>query len=71
MPFIDRFTGFTLWREYTNMLQVEHLPLDELKKIQWLKLKAILQHAYERVPFYQDKFRKEGITPDDIRYLST
>ncbi len=67
MPLIDRFTGFTLWREYTNMLKTEYLSLDELKKIQWLKLKEILEHAYAKVPFYRDKFRGVGITPDDIR----
>jgi phenylacetate-CoA ligase len=67
MPVVDRFTNFTLWREYKNMLQIERLPLDELKRIQWLKLKGILEHAYAKVPFYREKFRREGIVPDDIK----
>jgi phenylacetate-CoA ligase len=70
MPLLDSFTGFTLWREYKNMIQIEHSSLDELRKIQWLKLKGILEHAYAKVPFYRDKFRRVGIVPDDIRHPS-
>jgi len=67
MPLIDRFTGFNLWREYTNMLHMEHLSIDELKRIQWLKLKEILEHAYVKVPFYRNKFKSNQLTPHDIK----
>lgn len=42
----------------------------KLQKMQWMKLKAILRHAYENVPFYHKKFRQAGIKPDDIKSFS-
>ena len=41
---------------------------EQLKEIQWNKLKNLLQHAYEHVPFYKVRFDEAGITPDDIRH---
>ena len=67
MPLADRVTGYSLWREYTNMLKVESLPLEELKRIQWEKLKEIIRHAYDKVPFYRDKFKKVGFMPEELK----
>ncbi len=67
MPLADRFTGYTVWREYTNMLKAERLPLEDLQRIQWEKLKGILRHANDKVPFYRDKFKKVGFVPGDLR----
>jgi phenylacetate-CoA ligase len=38
--------------------------------MQLRKLRAILKHAYENVPFYHKKFRRTGIKPDDIKSFS-
>jgi len=35
-----------------------------------MKLKAIIRHAYENVPFYHRKFDRAGIIPDDITSIS-
>ena len=48
-------------------LEEERLPIEELKRIQWINLKKLLNHAYKNVPFYRMKFEKAGITPDDIK----
>ncbi len=42
-------------------------PREEIEAAQWKKLKAILEHAYKEVPFYREKFRLAGISPEDIR----
>lgn len=39
----------------------------ELKKLQWKKLKSIIEYAYNNVPFYSEKFRKAKVTPFDIK----
>ncbi len=39
---------------------------EELRAEQWERLKRLLEFAYERIPFYGDKFRSASITPDDI-----
>lgn len=47
----------------------------EIKELQWLKLKKLLEYAYETVPYYrrmfetQDMHPKDIVTPDDFRML--
>ena len=52
--------------------------LDELQRSQWLapeavrelqdfKLRRLVRHAYRHVPFYRQRMRENGVTPDDIR----
>ena len=40
---------------------------EELRELQEKKLRAIIKHAYENVPFYHEKFEKAGVCPDDIK----
>lgn len=40
---------------------------DRLRKYQWEKIKQLLEHSYQNVPFYQERFKKLGLCPDDIR----
>ncbi len=44
--------------------------LAELEAYQFKKLKIMLQHVYENVPYYQKLFSVGGITPKDITSLS-
>ena len=43
------------------------LSQDELQHIAWQKLKRLLDHAYENVPFYRQRFQRMGITPENIQ----
>ena len=45
---------------------VECAEREELDRIIGEKLRATAKLAYEKVPFYNQKFREAGITPDDI-----
>ena len=38
-----------------------------LARLQWMKLKKILRHAYENVPYYHRLFNDAGIRPEDIK----
>lgn len=40
---------------------------EEIQAVAWEKLKALLDHAYERAPFYRRRFDALGVTPRDIR----
>jgi phenylacetate-CoA ligase len=42
---------------------------EQIKDIQWKKLKAMLAHAYENCSFYRDKYVKEGVHPKDVRSM--
>jgi len=46
------------------------LPLEVLQERQWFRLKRILQHAFDRSPFYRHKFREAGIHPSDLQDAS-
>lgn len=56
--------------EYLRELeQNQWLPWEELRALQWRKLKSLLRHAYESVPYYEKLFRSMGMTPEDVRTM--
>ena len=67
LPAIAHFTDVKIWHEYKKMMRVEGWSLDELKQYQFSKLKKIINHAYESVPFYRERFHEIGFIPDDMR----
>lgn len=46
--------------------KTQWLPEDEIRRIQWLRVKRMLSFVYSRVPFYRKLFDGAGITPEDI-----
>ncbi len=44
--------------------------LDELVGYQEQRLRQVVSHAYQHVPYYQDLFRARKLTPADIRTVS-
>jgi phenylacetate-CoA ligase len=53
-------------------LQLRHnqwLPRKKLDQLQFKKLKAIVSHAYEKVPFYRRLYNEHGVRPDILRTL--
>lgn len=50
---------------YYNELEI--LPLDKLRKLQNKQLRQVVNYVYERVPFYQEQFKKLGLHPHAIR----
>jgi phenylacetate-CoA ligase len=46
--------------------EMETLSRDELRKIQGERLKATIKRVYANVPYYAEKMKAAGITPDDI-----
>lgn len=47
--------------------EIETASRDEIRGLQDRKLKAIVQHAWDKSPFYRRKFEETNITPDRIR----
>jgi phenylacetate-CoA ligase len=48
---------------------IETLPLEEIRKIQFRKLKRQMRYIYEHSEFYRKKFDDCGVKPGDIRNL--
>ena len=55
-----------LWNLHT-LRKNQWLSTVELEKIRQKKLKALIKHAYDNVPFYHRKFRDSGLKPNDIK----
>ncbi|HEM62590.1 MAG TPA: phenylacetate--CoA ligase family protein [Chloroflexi bacterium] len=55
--------------ELYTLLRNRYLPPHELRKLQERKLRAVVEHAYENVPYYRSLFRSSGLTPQDVRTL--
>jgi phenylacetate-CoA ligase len=49
--------------------KVETASPDEILMLQFKKLETLLKKVYASNPFYQEKFKRQGISPQDIRYL--
>jgi len=55
------------WNTYNELKKMEYLPLVDLKKIQFKKVKNLLKHAYNTVPYYHELFKKSNLYPTDIK----
>lgn len=49
--------------------EVETMPREDLSKLQGKRLQEIVEYAYNRLPYFQEKCKRKGVTPDDIKDL--
>jgi len=54
---------------YQKLLRNEKFKPIELKKYQNKKIRALIKHSYENVPYYHSLLKKARIAPDDIRTI--
>ena len=52
--------------ELRQLLPNRKLSADELAELQNRKLRAVIHHAYENVPYYRSLFSSVGLSPGDI-----
>lgn len=69
LPLMYRYMG----RPYMALLDqyrvIETMPAEQLAELQLERLKALVAHSYENVPYYRALFDEHGARPDDIRSL--
>jgi phenylacetate-CoA ligase len=53
--------------ELSKLLYDYKRPLSQLRELQNRRLRVLIHHAYERVPYYRHLFDSAGIAPADIR----
>lgn len=53
----------------TRLLSNRRLSPADLRELQERKLRALVQHASEYVPYYRSLFDSVGLSPEDIRHL--
>ncbi len=49
--------------------EIETMPLEKLRALQSERLVRQVRHVYENVPYYREKMKEKGVTPDDIKGL--
>ena len=54
---------------YDALCKSEWYEPERLLDLQFQKLKKVIAYAYERVPFYTERFRAIGLVPEDIASL--
>jgi phenylacetate-CoA ligase len=52
-----------------NLWRNPRKPVHTVEKYQLKRLRAVVLHAYTNSPFYHEKFRRAGVTPEDITCL--
>lgn len=57
-----RIQKYLKWLEKTQWWKPE-----ELEELQNKRLRALIKHAYENVPYYHDLFKRLNLKPDDIK----
>jgi phenylacetate-CoA ligase len=73
----DVFLPLSLWRSgetaqlryLRDFERSQYLPAEELRRLQWRRLRRLLAHAYEQCPFYRRRFDEAGLVPGDLRGL--
>ncbi len=55
------------WRYYAELEKSQYLSSEEIRGIQLTRLKALLNHAYDNVPYYRRRFKEAGLKPEDLR----
>ena len=71
----DVFTPLALWRAgdldqlaYRREFErTQWLSADELRDLQWRRLRTLVEQAYRECPFYRERFDRLGLRPDDFR----
>jgi phenylacetate-CoA ligase len=58
------------YESYIVQRKIRQLPLDEIKKIQWERLKNLLNYVYNNNNFYKEYFESVNLVPDDIKTSS-
>ncbi len=47
----------------------QFLSAEEIRQLQWRRLRALLEHSYSQCPFYRERFQRAGLKPSDLHGL--
>ena len=59
--------GVERHRKLAELERTQWLSRTELEELQFRKIKSLLKHAFEHVPFYRNYYTREDIHPEDIK----
>lgn len=65
----DILSGKNVYKRYLEFKESQWFSQSELKEIQLIKLKSLIYHCYENVPYYRNFMKKIDMIPSDIKSL--
>jgi len=63
---IQAMKGQNVYTRLKSLEKTQWYAIEDLKRLQWEKIKKLLHHAYRNVPYYQKQFKKAGLNPEDV-----
>ncbi len=67
LPGSDLILGHTLSKHFRFLEKSQHWSAGELESYQNEKLRLLVEHSYNHVPFYKDLFDRLSLRPADVR----
>lgn len=64
---LDCKSNFTFRKYYNHIQESQWLSREDILELQFNKLKHLIEHCYQNVPFYKIIFYEMGITPQQIQ----
>jgi len=67
-PLITHYDGFPRLNRYLRELEAsQYFSAEEIREIQFRRLKKLIEHAYTNVPFYKKRFDQSGFKPETFQ----
>ena len=66
-PMFDASRGTSTCASLQELEQTQWWPYDQLVDLQSRRLRALIAHVYDHVPFYRTWMRKVGLVPSDVK----
>ena len=67
LPLSDTLLGNSIYSDLKFLMKSQWWSADKLKEYQNQKLRTLIKHSYENVPYYNELFHSLNLTPDDIQ----
>jgi len=67
--FYDNFEHRNVYRNRKFLEKSQWFRKSDIERLQTRRVKALLVHAFENVPFYNESFKRAGFHPSDFRAL--
>ena len=67
MPIVDRVKGRNILKHLRELERSQWYSPDRIEELQRKKLRLIIQHSYDNVPYYHELFRELNLKSNDIK----
>jgi phenylacetate-CoA ligase len=67
LPCSDILTGQSVYKHFNLLMQTQHWSRIQIDDFQNKRLRLLIAHAYENVPYYREQMDKIGLQPSDIQ----